>query len=109
MDKPTYEELVKQNEILLSRIEFNVVEKHMVLKQIELTLINLLFCAIKNPYNGLLDSTEFNIALENIISICVHNNIKLGMEYDPTNVFVHDATEIFEDISNRIQNKLLTK
>jgi len=109
VDNPTYDELVKQNDELRHQIECYTIEKQMYLKQIELTLINLLFCAIKNPYNGFLDSTEFNVAMENLITICIMNNIKFGMEYDPTNVFIHDATEIFDNISTRIQNKSIKK
>lgn len=106
MDK-TYEELQELNDLLVKKLEYAAMEKRLHLQCVELSLINLLFCAIKNPYNGLSDSLEYNVALENLITIMVHNNMELGMEYDPTNVFVHDATETFEKISERIKGKLI--
>lgn len=108
MTDKTYEELKELNALLVQKLEYSAIEKRFLLQSVELSLINLLFCAIKNPYSGLLDSIEYNVALENLITIFVHNNMELGMEYDPTNVFVHDATEIFSKFASKIKGNLIS-
>jgi len=54
IDIKTYEELKEHNTMLEKKLEYASIEKSLYLRHIEISLIELLFCAIKNPYNGLI-------------------------------------------------------
>lgn len=66
---------------------------------LELSLIKLLYVAVKNPYNGLSDDEDYRLVLKNMLRLSKQMNINLGFN-DEDNIIHHDINLLIKDILN---------